>query len=104
MSIAPDDDTPPADVDTPEEDNTEAIAAGISACELELAYYQMGSKFFNDNYILLGYHVTDPSQLVGELDDDVQSALNVLAIETAHRMARIMRDDIPTTRKAEPLD
>lgn len=109
MSVAPADDEP---VDAPDggeceaeiEDNTEAIAAGISACELELRYFEEGSKFLNYNYVLLGYHVTDSGQVVGELDDDVQSALNILAIEVARRMTRIMRNDLPTNPTGKAAD
>lgn len=105
MSVALPPDVEGLDADEPaDNDHAEAIAAGIAACELDLAYFKAGNRFLNDNYVLLGYHITDPTHHIGELDDDVKSALNVLAIEIARRMGRVMRNDLPTaTRKADDL-
>jgi hypothetical protein len=67
---------------------------------IEIWYFQAGSEFFNQNYVLLGYHVTDLSQAVGEIDDEVRAALNELAIATAQQMIAIMRRG-PVLKEAE---
>ncbi len=58
---------------------------------IELQYFEAGSTFFNENYVLLGYHITDASQQIGELNPQVKAALDELAIATARRMTAIMR-------------
>jgi hypothetical protein len=79
-------------LETPRAESTDA--PGESPVVHGLDYFEMGSEFFNKNYVLLGYHVTDASQSVGELEPMVAEALNELAVATAERMVRIMEDDL----------
>jgi hypothetical protein len=59
----------------------------------EARYFELGAKFLADCYVLLGHHVTESHQTIGELDPEVKKALNLLALSTIWRMTRIMEND-----------
>jgi hypothetical protein len=60
---------------------------------VELLYFEAGSQFFNQNSGLLGRFLYDLGQQASDLDDEVQNALNHLAVATARRMTRIMESE-----------
>lgn len=62
----------------------------LSEKPVSLQYYEAGNEFFEKNYVLLGCHVTDASQSIGDLEPEVKKALNRLAVATANTMTKIM--------------
>jgi hypothetical protein len=59
-----------------------------------IVYFREARSFLDECCRMFGLHFVDAGQVVGELDPDVASALNLTAIECCRRMCRIMRDDL----------